>query len=144
MSAYLASCLCGAVAFEIHGGIDSIIHCHCSRCRKSSGTAFATNGFIASAGLRVLRGAERIAAFEMSPGRKRHFCATCASPLYSSNAADPERLRLRLGVLDSEISERPLSHNFVSSRACWEDLDADLPRYDAHEPGRSAPVGTTG
>ncbi len=133
---YLASCLCGAVALEIHGGIDAIIHCHCSRCRKSSGTAYATNGFIQRSGLRITRGEEQVRHYELKPGRLRHFCGVCASPLYSSNRYDPERLRLRLGILDSDILERPISHNFVSSRACWDDLDAALPRYDGSEPGR--------
>lgn len=30
---YQGSFLCGVVTLEIHGGIDSIIHCHCSKCR---------------------------------------------------------------------------------------------------------------
>ncbi|WIV98986.1 GFA family protein [Kinneretia aquatilis] len=136
MPPYLASCLCGAVALEIHGGIDAIIHCHCSRCRKSSGTAYATNGFIRRRGLRITHGEAQVRSYEVKPGRLRHFCGVCASPLYSSNRDDPERLRLRLGILDSDILERPLSHNFVSSRACWDDLDAALPRYDGSEPGR--------
>lgn len=134
---YSASCLCGVVRLQIEGGITDIIHCHCSLCRKSSGTAYATNGFVASSGLNVLRGVEHIRAFEVSPGRKRHFCGTCASPLYSSNDKDPERLRLRLGVLDSQISERPTSHNFVSSRAAWDTFDESLPFYDGHEPSRA-------
>lgn len=72
----------------------------------------------------------------MKPGRKRHFCGTCTSPVFSSNEADPTRIRLRLGVLDSDIVEKPISHNFVTSKANWEDLDAQLPRFEAHEPGR--------
>lgn len=134
---YVGSCLCKAVELEIHGGIDAIIHCHCSSCRKSSGTAYATNGFVSAGGLRITRGDDAVRGYETSPGRVRHFCGVCASPLYSSNAQDPERLRIRLGVLDSTIAERPISHNFVSSRASWDDLDAVLPRYDGREPGRS-------
>ncbi|WP_225444263.1 GFA family protein [Pseudomarimonas arenosa] len=122
---------------EVQGGISSIIHCHCSCCRKSSGTAYATNGFISAAGLRIVQGAESIRSFQTSPGRARHFCGICASPLYSSNSSDPSRLRLRLGALDSAIDERPISHNFVSSRANWEDMNADLPCYDGREPERS-------
>jgi len=136
MSVYTGTCLCGAVALEIQGGIESIIHCHCSKCRKASGTAFATNGFVRTSGLRITRGEQAVRCYEGKPGRRRHFCGVCASPLFSSNSADPERLRLRLGILDSDISERPVSHNFVSSRASWEDLDAELPRHDWHEPGR--------
>lgn len=134
---YSASCLCGAVQLKIAGGITDIIHCHCSRCRKSSGTAYATNGFVASSGLSVPKGLERIRSFEVSAGKKRHFCDTCASPLYSSNDKDPGRLRLRLGILDSEISERPISHNFVSSRAAWDTFGEVLPFYDGHEPSRT-------
>lgn len=133
---YKGSCLCGTVTLEIHGVISSIIHCHCSKCRKNSGTAYATNGFIDTNALKIKTGAAQINFFEASPGKKRHFCNVCASPIFSSNAAAPERLRLRLGILDDDIIERPMSHNFVSSRASWDDLDADLPRYDGHEPGR--------
>lgn len=134
---YHGSCLCGAVTLQVAGTIDAIIHCHCSKCRKSSGTAFATNGFIGTGDLRILSGQDNIAFYETAPGKKRHFCRTCASPIYSSNAQSPDKLRLRLGILDSDISERPLSHNFVSSKASWDDLDAVLPRYDGHEPGRN-------
>jgi hypothetical protein len=124
------------VALEVEGGITSIIHCHCSKCRKASGTAYATNGFVQRSGFRLTRGEELIRRFESTPGRYRHFCGQCGSPLYSENSADPSRVRLRLGILDSEITERPMSHNFVTSKACWEDLDAQLPRYEAYEPGR--------
>lgn len=134
---YQGSCLCGAVTLEIHGGIDAIIHCHCSKCRKSSGTAYATNGFVATEALIITAGKEQINSYETSPGKKRHFCKVCASPVFSSNDASPERLRLRLGILDSDITERPVSHNFVSSKANWDDLDAHLPRSDGYEPGRN-------
>jgi len=133
---YQGSCLCGGVELTVLGKISSIIHCHCSLCRKSSGTAYATNGFVNTADFQITKGKELLTHFEMKPGKKRHFCRVCASPIYSSNAADNSRIRLRLGVLDSDIEERPLSHNFVTSKADWDDLDADLPRYEKHEPGR--------
>ena len=133
---YQGSCLCGQVSLEIRGPIESIIHCHCSKCRKNSGTAYATNGFVATKDLVIHSGQAHIRYYETSPGKKRHFCGICASPIYSSNDQVPDKVRLRLGILDSDITERPGSHNFVSSRANWDDLDDDLPRYDGHEPGR--------
>ena len=141
---YQGSCLCGAVTIEVQSSIDSIIHCHCSKCRKSSGTAYATNGFISKAGLIIKTGREQIAFYETAPGKKRHFCKVCASPIFSSNDSSPELLRLRIGILDSDIAEKPLSHNFVSSRANWDDLDAQLPRYDGHEPGRAVNKSKSG
>ena len=133
---YHGQCLCGAVKLEITAAITDIIHCHCSLCRKSSGTAYATNGFVRRDGLAIVSGADKLTAFAFKPGRLRHFCSQCGSPVYSSNSEDPERVRLRLGILDSDITERPLSHNFVTSRANWEDLDAALPRYERFEPSR--------
>lgn len=133
---YRGSCLCGHVTFEIDGGIESIIHCHCSLCRKASGTAYATNGFVNAAEFRITSGDTLLGSFESTPGRHRRFCTGCGSPIFSTNDRDPDRIRIRVGVIDSDITERPISHNFVTSKAGWEDLEAELPRYEAYEPGR--------
>ena len=133
---YRGSCLCGAIKIEISGPISDIIHCHCSLCRKNSGTAYATNGFINTDEFLIHDPGNKLASYEFKPGKLRHFCSVCASPIFSSNSDNPSKLRLRLGILDSDISERPVSHNFVSSKANWDDLDADLPRFDGFEPSR--------
>ena len=133
---YSGQCLCGAVKVTIAGAISDIIHCHCSLCRKNSGSAYATNGFVAAKDFVVIAGANALTSFSFKPGRQRHFCQHCGSPVYSSNAEDPSRVRVRLGMIESDIIERPISHNFVTSKANWEEMDAELPRYEAFEPGR--------
>lgn len=134
---YEGSCLCGAIQVEIAGSISDIIHCHCSLCRKNSGTAFATNGYINAEEFKVFDAGNKLGLYEFKAGRKRYFCTICASPIFSSSSDRPSKLRIRLGLLDSQISERPISHNFVSSKANWENLDAELPRYDSFEPSRT-------
>ncbi|MEZ9232286.1 GFA family protein [Vibrio amylolyticus] len=133
---YKGSCLCGSIQLSLNGGMTDIIHCHCSLCRKASGSAYATNAFIEADGLKVTDADGTLTFYESSEGKRKYFCKTCGSPIYSSNSTSPQRLRIRLGILDSDISERPISHNFVTSKANWEDLDADLPRSEAHEAGR--------
>ncbi|WP_179079008.1 GFA family protein [Shewanella sp. UCD-KL12] len=133
---YQGKCLCGEVEVSIKGKISDIIHCHCSLCRKNSGTAYATNGFVNSEDFNVVKGLEKLSQFSFKPGRTRHFCQHCGSPVYSTNSDDKSRIRLRLGILDTAILERPMSHNFVSSKANWDDLDAEIPRYDGLEPNR--------
>ncbi len=130
-------CLCGAVQVQISGEISDIIHCHCSLCRKSTGTAYATNGFVKTDEFKIISTPNALSTFSFKPGRERHFCQSCGSPVYSSNAQDSTRIRIRLGLIDSDIPQKPLSHNFVSSKANWDDLDADLPRYDGFEPSRA-------
>ncbi|MEW6989772.1 GFA family protein [Colwelliaceae bacterium 6441] len=133
---YLGACLCGQVQVKITGKISDIIHCHCSLCRKNSGTAYATNGFVNANEFEITQGENKLSTFSFKQGRYRHFCSSCGSPIYSANDEDSSRFRLRLGLIDSDIEERPMSHNFVSSKASWDDLDADLPRYDGLEPNR--------
>lgn len=130
------SCYCGEVKIEITGEIKSIIHCHCSKCRKSSGTAYATNGAVKVDEFKITAGAENIGKFGKIEGKYRHFCKLCASPIFSSNTDDPEHIRIRLGVLDGKITERPMAHTFVTSKASWEDLEANLPHYERYEPDR--------
>lgn len=133
---YKGSCLCGSIQFSLNGGVTDIIHCHCSLCRKASGSAFATNGFIDATDLMLIDRDNSLTHYESSAGKRKYFCKTCGTPIYSSNAQSPLRYRLRLGVIDSDITERPSSHNFVTSKANWENLDVTLPHYEEHEPGR--------
>tara|TARA_B110000914_G_C15353446_1_gene395019 strand:- start:249 stop:638 length:390 start_codon:yes stop_codon:yes gene_type:complete len=39
-------CLCGAVSWKMHGPFEFFGMCQCSRCRKVTGAAFATNLFV--------------------------------------------------------------------------------------------------
>ena len=133
---YEGSCLCGTVRVRITGPIESIVHCHCSLCRKSSGTAYATNGFVESLAFRIERGSDALGSFEFKPGKRRYFCSGCGSPIYSASDEDPARVRVRIGLLDTDISERPIGHTFIGSRANWDSLDSSLPRYSEYEPGR--------
>lgn len=133
---YKGSCLCGSIQFSLTGSVSDIIHCHCSLCRKASGSAFATNGFIDAKDLTLIDRDNSLTYYESTTGKRKYFCQTCGAPIYSSNAQSPMRYRLRLGSVDSDIAERPSSHNFVTSKANWDNLDAVLPRYEKHEPGR--------
>lgn len=134
---YKASCLCGQVTIEINGPISDIIYCHCSRCRKSTGSAYATNGYVLKSDFSIVLGEDNLHYYQVTEQTRRYFCADCASPIYSENNTDPLRVRLRLGILDSEIIERPSSHNFVTSRASWDQFNDRLPHYKGKEPNRS-------
>jgi hypothetical protein len=134
---YQGGCLCGSVRFEISGQIRNIVHCHCSRCRKAQGSAFATNGIVKASDFKILSGAESLAGYESSPGQTKYFCRICGSPIMSKSDSRPEQVRVRLGTIDSDIEERPMAHIFVTSKANWEEITGDLPQYESYEPGRN-------
>ena len=133
---YSGSCLCGAVQFEIKGPISQIVHCHCSQCRKAQGSAFATNGIVASRDFKILSGEDQLTAYESTPGQKKYFCKICGSPIMSKSESKMDQVRIRLGTISSDVTERPMAHIFTTSKANWEDICGDLPQYESYEPGR--------
>ena len=48
------SCLCGGIVYEIDALLGPGIYCHCSQCRKASGTAFATNASVPTTAFRMV------------------------------------------------------------------------------------------
>ena len=123
------SCLCNAVQYEIRGELGPIVMCHCSRCRKANGSAFASNAPVNTTDFHLLHGKDNIAEYESSPGVFRAFCHQCGSPLYSRRPAMPEVLRLRIGTLDTPIEDKPTAHIFVASKAEWDEIHDDLPQH---------------
>ena len=122
--------------FEIKGAIRHIVHCHCSQCRKAQGSAFATNGIVKSSDFKILSGEDKLTAYESTPGQRKYFCKICGSPIISKRESMPDQVRIRLGTLDSDVTERPMAHIFATSKANWEDINGDLPQYEAYEQGR--------
>jgi hypothetical protein len=133
---YQGGCLCNRVRFEIKGPIRNIVYCHCSRCRKAQGSAFATNGIVKAEHFHLLSGEADLTTYESSPGQHKVFCKHCGSPILSRNTARPDQVRVRLGTLESDIEERPMAHIFATSKANWEEICGELPQYEAYEPGR--------
>ena len=133
---YKGSCLCGKVRFEITGEIQNIIYCHCSQCRKAQGSAFATNGNVDLEKFKFVSGENELTGYKSTPGQTKYFCKYCGSPIISKNHSSPDKVRVRLGTIESDIMERPTAHIFVKSKANWEKIEGDLPQYESYEPDR--------
>jgi len=131
---YKGSCLCETVKFEITGEIHDLVFCHCSRCRKAQGSAFATNGNVLASDFHFITGEENLTGYESSPGQTKYFCKSCGSPIMSKTASAPNQVRIRLGTIDSDISERPIAHIFAASKANWDTICDGLPEYPTYKP----------
>ena len=127
-------CLCGRVRYQIDGTLGPAIYCHCSQCRRASGSAFASNAPVRARHLRFTSGQDAISEYESSPGQFRAFCSGCGSPLYSRLAADPETYRIRLGSLDGDPGRRPLAHFWVGSKAPWHEITDGLEQFEGDAP----------
>ena len=140
-----ASCLCGDVAWEADGPFAYMHHCHCSRCRKSSGAAFGTYVSVPVATFRFTRGADGLRRYASSPSLVRTFCGRCGSSTPDGEPSAPEgpfadRTFIQAGPLEGEMTASPAAHIFVGSKAPWYTIADDVPQHDAYEPGVEAKV----
>lgn len=131
MSAALrGGCLCGRVRYEITQPPRLMYHCHCKTCRAASGASFVTNLIVPAEGLRFIAGEDSLRSHESSPGKHRHFCGACGSPVYSRAKATADMVSVRCGTLDDDPGIRPSMHAFTGSRAPWTLFCDDLPKHE--------------
>ena len=121
-------CLCGKIVYEIDGEVGPIDLCHCSFCRRASGSAFASNATISAASFKLRSGKSLLREYESTPGKLRSFCSNCGSPIYARVPALPDILRIRVGTLTSDPVSRPSGHFDVDSKAPWFSITDDLPQ----------------
>jgi hypothetical protein len=124
------SCLCGGVRFEVTPPFRRASHCHCSRCRKHSGSSGLTQGRVPREAFRLLAGDELIRVYRPEAGMAKAFCTVCGSSIFGGTWPDGPEVSIRFGALDGDPGIRPQYHTFVDSRAPWDELPSDgLPRH---------------
>ncbi len=129
------SCVCGKVRFAFQPPFRFFQYCHCSRCRKRSGSAHAANIAVMADQLRFLEGDELVRRFEL-PGAKswsNAFCGECGSglPWLTRNG---RAYIVPAGTLDDPPPSGPTRNIHFASRAAWYAHASELERFDG-EPG---------
>ena len=106
------SCLCGAVAFELHGPLDDVIACHCSQCRKTTGNYWAST-HTADANLRFTQ-QSGLKWYASSAKAKRGFCKECGSTLFwKMNEGEPNT-SVCAGSIDGKTGLKLGGHIFTA------------------------------
>jgi hypothetical protein len=123
-------CLCGGVRFEVTEPPLVAGYCHCTRCRRRTGTAASAQARLAPGSLRLTAGAELVTDYRPAEGFVKAFCAACGSALWSRHPDDPDVLNVRLGAFDGDPGIRPSYRQYVAYSAPWEPIPDDgLPRF---------------
>jgi hypothetical protein len=130
------SCLCGGVRFELLAEPESATHCHCSRCRKTSGTYGSVGGRVDRADFRLLAGEELLRVWQAdAEAGPKVFCVRCGSTLFGGDWPDGPAIKVRFGALDGDPGSRPVRRIHLASAAPWLPLPDDgLERYDGQFP----------
>jgi len=132
------SCLCGAVSYQFHGPEYVFQYCHCSRCRKFTGSAHASNIIISPDQFEWLTGDDQIGRYE-HPEAKHFatcFCRQCGSSL-PWMAQSGGAMIIPAGTLDEDPEIRPSQNIFWKDRAVWREAVESLPHYDELQPRKA-------
>ncbi len=127
------SCVCGDVKFSVCDQFKYVGFCHCTDCRKFSGSAFSSFGGISKSLLKISQGEEAIGRYEKGSDSILCFCTSCGSSLFSDKPISG-LVHIRLGTLEESPSKRPQLHIFTSSRVDWHEISDDLPQFDKMPP----------
>jgi hypothetical protein len=126
-------CLCGAVRWSYDAPFTTMVHCHCSVCRKHHGTLFAT---VVAGPLTTFHwrgGTEKIVTWASSVQGRRSFCSVCGSKVPGVDHAS-QRVFMPAGAVDGDLGMRPQMHIFVGSKSPLHVIHDGLPQHEAYPP----------
>ncbi len=127
-------CNCDAVVFEIDTDISDVYVCHCSICRKSTGSNGIPVIIIDNKAFRWLQGEDYIQTWKKSGSEwQTWFCRVCGSPLPGIN--DATRMFVPVGLITDGGKDLKVTHHlYVGSKAEWDEIgDAGKQHIEAFQ-----------
>lgn len=128
MTVRTGSCLCGARRYEIEGDLDGVWICHCSLCRKVTGSNGIAILIVPKERFRWLAGEDHGVTFELRPTYHITRCKTCGTPLPAET--DETNVYVTAGTLDDPLGAGVRTHLFCASKADWDRDEAEVRFFD--------------
>ncbi len=122
------SCLCGGVRFEFPRAVTPVGMCHCSKCRKVSGTASNATVLVPRAELTFTAGEALLKTFRLPTGWGTTFCRNCGSPMPHPHPGGGACF-VPAGALDDDPGVRTGGHIYVGSKAAWDEIGGSAPQF---------------
>ena len=122
-------CLCGAVHYAVKDEFVYALNCHCSNCRRATGSAFKSFAGIERNKLGITQGQADLLIFGDETGAHDVHCKICGSLMFSV-VREGEFVHVTLGTLSDTPTIRPTAHIFVGSKAPWYAITDELPQHD--------------
>jgi len=120
-------CLCGDIRYQVEDCFLYALNCHCSKCRKATGSAFKPFAGIERSKFSVTKGKELLLIFGEDDGHDAR-CKRCGAYLYSV-VRDGEYVHVTFCTLIDMPSIQPAAHIFVGSKAAWYTINDNLPQH---------------
>ena len=116
-------CLCGHVRWESDSDPVSVHYCHCTMCRRWTGSPFATLVWFRKEAVRW--SGNDPAYYRSSSIAGRGHCAVCGSPICLSYDAGDE-IAFTAGTVEHPEALRPTHHYGIESKLAWANIGVEL------------------
>ena len=130
-SSFTGRCLCGAVQFLSSTAPELQANCHCNDCRRSGGGVYASFVFVPADAL-TIQG--ETASYEHLCDRgttmTKLFCPNCGSQLFSINSGHPERVGIRVGVIDDASWFQPMANVYTCRKLPSTPIYDSVPAFE--------------
>lgn len=126
---FSGGCICGSVRYSVVGLPTQVYYCHCSMCRKTSGSVVGAWLTVPANQLTV---SGELSSYRSSVKFMRKFCAACGSQiLFTGISSDSEQIELCHGTLDQPSLYPPVNHIWMNSKLHYVKLNDDLLAFDS-------------
>lgn len=122
------SCLCGLIKFNVQEVKGMTFNCHCSRCRKSHGSAFSTQVVADKKTLKFTTGKDQLTEFSSSRAI-RTFCSNCGSRLMNYDRSESRYLSVAISAIDNNNDFVPAGECYSPEKLNFVKLEKSIPHF---------------
>ena len=113
-----ATCCCGAASVTVASEPDINGVCHCSDCKKRTGSAFGWQAYFPDAAVTATGALSRYQVGD--PERQaRFFCTACGSTLFWTSSFMPGRTGIAVGNFADPVFQEPTMTVSKDKRCAW-------------------------
>ncbi len=125
------TCLCRSITYEIEPPFKLFQYCHCSRCRKFTGSLHSANLILPVTQFTWVKGQELVGRYDFPEAKylTTAFCKKCGSSL-PWEAKGGKNIVVPAGTLDEDPGIKPIQNVYWGSRASWCVETGELPKYE--------------
>lgn len=123
----LGKCLCGDIEFSVDVQTDpfKIYQCHCSLCKKQSGSSANSATIIEAAHFNWIKN-DTIKSWQKETGFSSHFCANCGCPVPNAFADKYYWIPVGLLAFDNKAVVIEVVANFcLNSKSSWHRINTE-------------------
>lgn len=133
-------CQCGGCRYQVTQTPRTAYVCHCTECRRQTGSAFGMSMPVARAGFALTHGAPKVWQRTAASGRQVDcaFCPACGTRLFHLPRRDDAVVNVKPGTLDDSSWLRPVGHLWTASALPWVVIPTNVLSYPGQPPDFAA------